>query len=285
MASRLEMLLFHGGWPARLSRLVGYEPLLRVIYHDVELPGAWQAPRQLKVAFASDFHAGPTTNPGLLDRACKALCLANPDVLLLGGDFASAELREIDWLAARLGETPAPMGRFAVLGNHDHANGPGYITRALEAAGIEVLTNGNRRLPSPFDGVWVCGLDDFLCGAPDAERALAGAEGMRIVLMHAPAGLLDLGGARFELALCGHTHGGQVALPNGRPLTVAPGPLSRAYSRGRFPLLHGGTLIVTVGLGCSGFPLRLNATAEVLVVSIGPERGSWTGTSRGESGA
>jgi predicted MPP superfamily phosphohydrolase len=268
---RLERLIYRNGWPARLARRLGHRPAVRVAEHAIELPAGVPTARTLTVAFASDFHAGPTTSPELLRQAAEALEAVRPDVLLLGGDFVSLDVGQIDWLAPVLGRIRAPLGRFAVLGNHDHWNGSDRIVRALEAAGIEVLTNRNRRLAPPFQNVWICGLDDFVSGTPDARLALAGADGTRIVLMHAPGNLTNLEGERFDLALCGHTHGGQLALPGGMPITVAPGPLSRVYSRGRFPLPRGGTLLVSVGLGCSTVPLRINSPPEILHCRIGTQ--------------
>ena len=265
---RLERLIYRHGWPARLARRLGHRPVVQVAEHAIELSAGVSGARTLTVAFASDFHAGPTTSAELLRQAAEALEAVRPDVLLLGGDFVSLDVGQIDWLAPLLGRIRAPLGRFAVLGNHDHWNGPDRIVRALETAGIEVLTNRNRRLAPPFENVWICGLDDFVSGAPDARLALAGADGARIVLMHAPGNLTNLEGERFDLALCGHTHGGQLALPGGMPITVAPGPLSRVYSRGRFPLPGGGTLLVSVGLGCSTVPLRINSPPEILLCRI-----------------
>jgi uncharacterized protein len=273
LADRLQSLLYRNGWPARLSERLGFGHVVRTVEHHIALSGDATGAPPLTVAFASDFHAGVTTDPKVLQRACEVLKLAKPDVLLLGGDFVSLDARHIDWLAPLLGQIPAPLGRFAVLGNHDYWNGAGHVIRGLEAAGIEVLTNRNLRLPPPFQHIWICGLDDFLSGTPDARAALAGADGARIVLMHAPANLLDLHGERFDLALCGHTHGGQIALPGGTPLHVAVGPLSRDYNRGRFLLEHGGTLVVSVGLGCSTLPIRLNSEPEIILCRIAPARG------------
>lgn len=268
LADRLQKLLYRNGWPARLSERLGFRAVVRTVEHHVALLEHATSDPTLTAAFASDFHAGVTTDPRVLQRACELLELAKPDVLLLGGDFVSLDARDVEWLAPLLGRISAPLGRFAVLGNHDHWNGADRVIRALETGGIEVLINRNRRLPSPFQHTWVCGLDDFLCGEPDARAALAGAEGTRIVLMHAPANLLDLEGERFELALCGHTHGGQIALPGGTPLHAGPGPFSRDYNRGRFRMDHGGTLIVSVGLGCSTLPIRLNSEPEIVVCRI-----------------
>jgi predicted MPP superfamily phosphohydrolase len=220
------------------------------------------------VAFASDFHAGLTTNPVLLRQACEALEACKPDVLLLGGDFVGFDARQIDWLAPLIGRIAAPRGRFAVLGNHDRWAGADHVIHGLEAAGIEVLINRNRKLSPPFQHISICGLDDFISGEPDAHAALAGADGARILLIHAPANLVNLDGERFDLALCGHTHGGQIALPGGRPLLVAPGPLSRLYNRGRFRLKHGGVLVVSVGLGCTTLPLRVNSEPEIILCRI-----------------
>jgi predicted MPP superfamily phosphohydrolase len=224
--------------------------------------------RPLRIAFASDFHTGPTTDPAVLVSASNALRAAAPDVLLLGGDFVGFEADAIDWLAPLLGSIPAPLGRFAVLGNHDRWTDADYIGRKLEDAGIQLLVNRNVRLAAPADGLWICGLDDDRHGHPDGAAALRGAEGARIVLMHSPSGLLELGTLRFDLALCGHTHGGQIALPGGIPLLLPAGPLSRKYARGRFDLGEGRTLIVSVGLGCGGLPIRTFATPEILLCHV-----------------
>jgi hypothetical protein len=264
----LERALYRNGWPARLGYAVGMplSPLVRRL--TITLPEGPQAHRPLRIAYASDFHAGPATHPALLDAACAALRDARPDLLLLGGDFVGSDAAAIDALVPLLREIPAPLGRFAVLGNHDWWSSPERIVNALTTAGVDVLINRNVRLPPPFDRVWICGLDDHLGGTPDADVALAGAAGNRVILMHSPSNLLDLGPRRFDLALCGHTHGGQIALPGGIPLVVPKGLLSRRYSRGRYDLDTGGILIVSVGVGCTLLPFRAFAHPEILVCDV-----------------
>jgi uncharacterized protein len=268
-ATHLEAALFGNGWPVALVRAFGIRPAVRTVRHSVAVAG-WSSRTPLRMAFASDFHAGPTTDPEVLRAGCAALSAAAPDVLLLGGDFVNLMAADIDWLAPELGKIPAPFGRFAVLGNHDLWSNGQHIVERLEAAGIQVLVNRNVRLASPHDDVWICGLDDHSMGDPDARAAVRGAGGLRIVLMHAPSGLLDLGNERFDLALCGHTHGGQIALPGGIPILVPDGRLSRRYARGRFPIGEQGTLVVSVGLGCGVFPLRLFAPPEIIVCELKP---------------
>jgi predicted MPP superfamily phosphohydrolase len=266
--TRLERRLYRTGWPARLARAMGMPLSPRVSRHTVELPQWPPASRPLRIAYASDFHAGPTTHPALLAAACAALRDAQPDLLLLGGDFVGADAGAVHALAPLFLEVPAPLGRLAVLGNHDWWSSPRPIVNALRTAGVDVLINRNVRLPPPFDRVWICGLDDHCAGAPDADAALQGADGVRVVLMHSPSSLLDLGRRHFDLALCGHTHGGQMALPGGIPLVVAQGPLSRKYSRGRYNLHSGGVLIVSVGLGCTLLPFRTFARPEIVVCDV-----------------
>lgn len=261
--------IWGNGWAARLAHALGAQGRVVTREHEVTLPGtAW--PRPLRIAFGSDFHAGPTTHPDLLASACDALAAIRPDVLLLGGDFVSHHARHVDQLAPLLGRIPVPFGRYAVLGNHDLWADDHYIVRQLEAAGVTLLTNRNVRLPAPFADVWLCGLDEALFGEPDAKAALAGAQGTRIILMHSPDGLLNLGAERFELALCGHTHGGQVTLPGGGAIFVPAGKLSRRYAHGEHDVGRNGDawLLVSRGVGCTTLPVRLGAAPEVHVVNV-----------------
>jgi uncharacterized protein len=272
---RIQFLVTSNGWPARLAQRFGGASAVHVESHAVRADGPPDAP-PLRIAFASDFHAGPTTHPALLRAAYDALRAAEPDVLLLGGDFVCLDARYVNPLAEMLGEVPAPYGRFAVFGNHDLWTDYRHLERQLARSGVQLLTNRNVRLAEPFAHVSVCGLDDHMCGHPDGAAALQGADGVRIVLMHAPSGLLDLRGAEFDLAFSGHVHGGQIALPNGRPIVVPPGKLSRRFSHGAHRLWNGGTLIVSRGVGCSTVPFRANSPPEIVLCELRCEEASVT---------
>jgi predicted MPP superfamily phosphohydrolase len=156
------------------------------------------------------------------------------------------------------------------LGNHDLWVDESAVARALTAAGVRLLENDSVRLPAPYDDVWLCGLDDPGGGEPDAAAALAGADGVRVVLMHSPEGLSALSDRRFDVALCGHTHGGQIVWPSGRPIWVPPGSYNRAYPHGRFVLDgdHRPALLVSRGVGYGSLPLRLFAPSDVLLVTL-----------------
>jgi predicted MPP superfamily phosphohydrolase len=256
------------GWPAQLARSLFGVPDLDV--RSYEVPVLHFGTPQLRLAFAADFHAGPTTTPEILEAACSSLNTASPDVLLLGGDYVTLNALYIDPLIERLAAIHAPYGRFAVLGNHDLWVNFQYIERRLEHAGIQVLTNQNVRLAPPYDDVWVCGLDDHWSGRPNAEAAFAGADGIRVLLMHQPSGLLDLRGERFDVALCGHTHGGQIALPGGVPIIVPEGTLSRRYAGGKYEIPGAGVLVVSRGVGCSTMPFRLNSMPDIVACTLTP---------------
>lgn len=257
------------GWMAEAAYRAGLQPPVVVDAVEVDLPAPRAGLPPLRIAFASDFHAGPTTHPATLVAACDALARLEPDLLLLGGDFVSLNARHIQPLATLLGQVPVRLGRFAVLGNHDLWADDEPIVRHLSGAGIHVLINANWRLPPPYEHVWLCGLDDPSAGQPDATAALTGADGVRLMLMHSPEGLESLMHARFDLALCGHTHGGQIAWPSGKPIWVPPGHWNRRYPFGRHQLdAPGAVLIVSRGVGYGGLPLRLFAPAEVVTITI-----------------
>jgi uncharacterized protein len=259
---RAQERLYGGGWPARLGRLMGMPVHVRVQQLEFDHRRASHPP--LRIAFASDLHAGPTTHPTLLANACGTLAGLQTDIVLWGGDFVSLDARHIDQVVDHMSAVRAPHGCYAVLGNHDLWVDYRHLEKRLEQAGVQLLTNRNVRLAAPFDAVWVCGLDDIESGQPDAQAALAGADGVRVVLVHSPDGVVALGEERFELAFCGHTHGGQIALPGGRAIVVPAGTLSRRYARGVHHLSPHRRLVVSLGVGNSTVPFRTFAPPEVI---------------------
>ena len=259
------------GWAARLTHRFGLDGRLEVSESTITLPH-WRGFRPLRAVFASDFHAGPTTDPRLLDDACHAIEALRPEIVLLGGDFVSYHGRHVEPLTRRFAQIEAPLGKFAVLGNHDLLADDAFLVEQLESAGVRVLVNESVRLAGEHSGLVLAGVDDPVEGAMDASRAFRDTtpDDGRLLLMHAPEGLLDMRDETFDLALCGHTHGGQVALPNGWPIRM-PGPrINRKYSRGQFTLRGGARLLVSRGVGCSQLPIRLFAAPEVHVLTLVP---------------
>ena len=266
--------LYVGGWPSRIAWRIGLQGRLEVSEHRIPLPRREAGRPPIRVAFASDFHAGPATAPRLQAEVGHALRAMQADLVLLGGDFVSFHARHLRSILPLLHDIHAPLGVHAVLGNHDLIGDDGWIVRRLEDAGIHVLVNGNRRLPPPHDDVWVCGLDDQNQGAPDATGAFAGADGVRLLLMHAPDAACSPSGHRWDAAFCGHVHGGQFLLPGGRALVRHHAEYSARYARGglvQVPIAPGDErpMLVSRGIGCGNFPLRRGADPQVHLVRLG----------------
>lgn len=264
--------LFAASWPTRLARPLGLAGTLHVTRHEAQLPAGvpGAAGRTMRIAFAADLHAGPGTHPRLVADACRALAAMRPDLLLLGGDFVGFHARHVARLVPLLRDIPAPLGKLAVLGNHDLMADDRHVVARLAEAGVRTLVNENVQLPPPWDGLWVCGLDDWYQGTPDAAQAFAGAGGTRLLLMHSPDGLDVVGEDHaFAAAFCGHVHGGQFLRADGRltPLSSrSRGATARHYQRGgafRIGLRNDRLLLVTRGIGCTTLPLRRHAEPEV----------------------
>lgn len=269
---KLEMILDRcfrpGRWATRVSYALGLQSgrPVHVDHREVRV-SRMNGARPLRVAFASDFHAGATTSARVLANACAALDALEPDVLLLGGDFVSVRAEDIHALAPLLAKVHAPLGKFGVFGNHDLRANREVLADALAAAGVRMLVNEVVRLRAPHDVVSIVGLDDPIRGTPLGE-VLDAANGVRILLMHAPDGLLAAGDRHYDLALCGHTHGGQIVLPGGTMPYLPHGTLSREYPVGLFHLEGNRTLLVSRGVGCSTVPVRFGCPSEIHVVTL-----------------
>lgn len=262
----LESLLRPGNWAASFAYSLGLQGRVGATITTVHTAQPATGRPPLRVAFASDFHAGGMTDQRLLADACDLLAELEPDLLLLGGDYVTARGADVHRLAPLLAEIQAPLGKFGILGNHDlHAN-PSVITGALEHAGVRILSNECAALPGAFADVSICGLDDPTRGRPRGDLAMDGSSGTRIVLMHSPDGLGAVADRAFNLALCGHTHGGQIRVPGYQPMFVPGGPLNRRYCGGTYELpCDAGPriLVVSRGVGCSGIPVRAFTPPEV----------------------
>jgi hypothetical protein len=268
---RLYDFVYAGGWPSWLAKPLGLQGRLHLTTHQLTIPNDGAPIPPLRIAFASDLHGGPGTHPATIRRACRLLAEAQPQLLLLGGDFVSFHARHVEGVLEAIDQIDAPLGRFAVLGNHDLIADDAWLVQRLETIGVRTLVNENVRLPAPYDRLWVCGLDNTEQGTPDGRRALAGADGIRLILMHSPDGLAALGTESFAVAFTGHVHGGQFMLPGGRSLIGVKGPLSQRYlDGGLFELGSPGEriLLVSRGIGQGSLPMRFRADPEAHVCDL-----------------
>lgn len=249
----------------------------------VETP-AWSGRAPLRIAVLSDLHMGrPLMSLDRLDRLIRRTNALGADLTVILGDLLNPAHRAV-WrgealqaTVAHLSRLTAPLGVFAVLGNHDYRKGPdGRMTAdevraAYRASPIHLLENAG----TLAGGIWIAGVASGQAikhgrrrreGFEDLGAAFAGRpEGApAILLAHEPDLFADLG-EDVAVTLSGHTHGGQVVF--GRWAPVVP---SRHGGRYRYGLIEeeGRHLVVSGGLGCSGFPIRLGMVPEITVVDL-----------------
>jgi uncharacterized protein len=268
MGDRVETSVFGEEWAARLAYSMRLQGKLTVDRRNFSLPFTRELPEPLRIAFASDLHAGPLTDRRLLSAVFAAVAGFAPHVVLLGGDYVSLHHSHIEILAQHLRAARAPVGMFGVFGNHDLWVDDTFIANTLGKAGVRMLVNEPVRLSAPFDEVVVCGLDEPGTGDPQPSRTFHEAHGIRLLLMHSPHGLNLVPADSFHVAFCGHTHGGQIALPGRHPLVLPRGAGPRRYARGGHFKLPNGELLVSNGVGMSDLPIRLFAHSEVHLCTL-----------------
>ncbi|XLV71326.1 metallophosphoesterase [Ralstonia syzygii subsp. celebesensis] len=207
----------------------------------MHLPLSKPLAEPLRVAFASDFHAGPLTDPRLLDAVVRTIDAFAPHILLLGGDFVSLHHRHVSSLAARLGELRVPAGMFGVYGNHDLWVDDAFVRAELEAAGVRMLVNESVRLPEPFDELFLCGLDEPGVGQPDPVPTFRDAGPRRILLMHSPLGLRRVRGFSSTWRFAGTRTAGRSPCRGGVRSCCLPAPGSGVSQTGTscFPRARG----------------------------------------------
>ncbi len=274
LREKIEKIIFAGSWPSRLGILTGYQGEIRVTYYRISVKNFPAAKQPLHFVFASDFHMGPTTHAQHIKNALQKIRALQPDILLLGGDFVYLEAKNIDAFVELLDtQIPTTVDKFAVPGNHDNHLDANYISDVLQKHGVRMLTNKWHCLSPPYDFISLHGLDDWLSGEPDVSSAFENSAAIKIVLMHSPSNYLDLQDIDFDLAFCGHTHGGQIAFADGSPLRAGSGPLSRLYNFGLFrPDVHlQKTLIVSRGVGFGSLPFRINSRPEIISCRLLPD--------------
>ncbi|MFC5849787.1 metallophosphoesterase [Deinococcus petrolearius] len=241
----------------------------------------------LTVAFLTDLHSGPYIGLGSVRAWVGETLALRPDLILLGGDQLDRHAHAAPGeLLAELARLRAPLGTWAVWGNHDYGHfgadpdpaRPGAsrpadwgtrrerLEAAFAAAGVPVLRNAGRAVR---DDLWLAGVDDFLKGRPEPQAALAGAAGHAVLMVSHNPDLLPELPPGVGLVLSGHTHGGQVRLPLiGAP--VVPSRYGQRYAMGWVTGAHGTPGYVSRGLGLSGLPLRNLCDPEITLLRLVP---------------
>lgn len=244
---------------------------IRVVEYDV-MAGSGGLTQPLRIAVIADLHAGARyIDEGKIDRVVSLTMARAPDLILLAGDYVvgtdDKQRIPFEVLGRKLKTLSAPLGVFAVIGNHDRWSDPERITNILEAAGIRVLEDRSIPIASGGHSFYLVGLSDFFTVVPNVARALADVpeDAHAICFTHSPDVFPELP-ATCALTIAGHTHGGQVWLPFlGRP--IVPSRYGQRYAAG---LIHENdkVLFVSTGIGTSILPVRFGVVPEISILNV-----------------
>lgn len=245
----------------------------RVTIRSADFPAAIG---QLRVIYVSDIHAGPYFSQERVNDLVKQINRLNPDLVILGGDYASDSAGAIEFFR-NLPQISASCGVYAVVGNHDRTvpeSNLGLLRQAMQEAGVTPLINEVTSVRVGNAAIWLAGLDDVSCGHPDlnalSRRVRRG--DYVIFLCHSPAVIPDAINARdadyqlgwFDLGLFGHTHGGQIGLFGG---IVRDKTVPEAYRSG-WTRVNRIDLLTSRGVGTTGLPIRILCRPQLHVITL-----------------
>jgi predicted MPP superfamily phosphohydrolase len=237
----------------------------------VRVPGLPPTLDGLRMAQLSDLHWGPYTGRQEIRAAVERANSLSPDLILLTGDYVLYSADYAEPCARELADLRAPLGVFAVPGNHDYWTDIDVVIFHLKAAGLSLLQNSSHRLEIEGASLWLVGVDDVWEQRHNLDAALADVPLGKpvLLLVHEPdvAEQVAQSPHRILLQLSGHSHGGQVNLPLlGRPalpwlgqkypagLQAVPGSMLQVYTNR--------------GIGVIAPPVRFNCRPEVALLTL-----------------
>lgn len=255
--------------------------VVRVRYAEValeDLPAGFDG---TTILFASDFDLCGLNTAAGMDRLFDRLQDLHPDMLLLGGDYASPSI--LDLLNGKTGadETPArkaffdslsdfhaPLGKYAVSGDND--GNSDTLNLVMMHSGVSLIDGGLQPITKGSDAIVLAGIGENTTDIGSLSAKLS-SDQFVIALMHRPARAVDVriteardNGQWADLILAGHTHGGQIRIGN-RTLLSLDESEKRNISGWS---TDGGAMLVTQGVGCESANLRFGSCAEVWMITL-----------------
>lgn len=259
-----------------------------------DLPSPFEGYR---IGVLADLHIGVNVSFELFDYALELARSAQPDLLLLGGDLIAVndsafakllqrdrnrELQEApaamhpqlayEGIASRLANWSPKDGAYSVLGNHDRWVSPDLCLGVLQARGHRVLVNELVEIHRGESSLQLYGTDDYWNGNPHLKGLPPpsyNGRNARVLLNHNPdfTGLVyDRRATSFDLAIHGHTHGGQIKLPGLGAISYNIKDLRLAEGLFTFP--DGSQSYTSRGIGVVELPYRINCPPEVTVLEL-----------------
>jgi predicted MPP superfamily phosphohydrolase len=229
-------------------------------------------PTGLRIGAVSDFHLADHISQQRVEAAVRRLRAEAPDLILLLGDYSTAMHtesvihRNVERALEILGTLEAPLGVYAILGNHDVTHKLDDIATLIREHGPTPLIDESVVLSTHGERFGIVGLADALQMKPKPRSALSAIPpGVPYLgLVHEPdAGPKMLPDA--ALVLSGHSHGGQVRLP----LIGAP-ILPELGRRLPWGLRRDGKTLVYTSRGVGMVPprIRINCRPEITLITI-----------------
>ncbi|GAA0362405.1 metallophosphoesterase [Bacillus horti] len=256
----LTSILILGSWNA-------WNPKIRKV--EITVPKSGGNIESLKIAVASDLHLGVIVGNKHIKRLLKTIEIIKPDLVLLPGDVLDDELKPFihKKMADTLQHLRAPLGVYAVLGNHEYIGGNSkeYIS-IMKEIDIQVLTDETILIEDSF---YIIGRKDRAVKSFGFNQRVELSELIStldqkkpILLMdHQPTDLKEPSELGIDVMLSGHTHRGQLA-PN-HWITQRMFELDYGYLQKES--MHA---IVSSGFGTWGPPVRIGSRSEVVELTI-----------------
>lgn len=246
--------------------------LTRMTYRG-DVPAGFDGYRILQVSDLQNKVFGKNQKP-LLDRIRKS----SPDLIVLTGDLLDRHegRTDVDSAMEFIYEIRNIAPIYFVSGNHEHQSGAWEeLAERLVSAGVKVLDNGKSIIERNGDTITLLGLADKKVNRY-YDRVLhtlmmGQEEGFHILLSHRPELFETYVKENADLVFSGHAHGGQFVIPFIRKGIFAPhqGFFPR-YTEGMYEK-DGTVMVVSRGLGNSGFPLRIFNRPELIEVILEKE--------------
>ncbi|MCP5162553.1 MAG: metallophosphoesterase family protein [Hahellaceae bacterium] len=233
---------------------------IKRIYQRISLDKLPDAFDGYRILHLSDLHVD--MYPPALQALTKAVHDLEYDLCVMTGDYRARTFGDIEssLKGMRTLRQHLKGDVYAVLGNHDSIR----MVPELEDMGFKLLLNENTIIEKAGQKLMLAGIDDaHYFRVDNIEKAANGLDTQltNILLSHTPAVFKQAAHAGFDVFFCGHTHGGQICLPGGIPITLdSDCPRSVGKGAWQYHQMQGYT---SVGAGSSVVNVRLNCFPEI----------------------
>lgn len=235
------------------------------VFSDPDLPQSFV---NKKIIFISDIHLGLFFSASRLKKIIAKVNALNPDLIILGGDYIQRDKKYIEPCFAELKNLQAPLGIYAVLGNHDYWEDAALVRENLLKAGLKPLDNQSYWLKQNPDKIKLGGVGDFFYDFQNLNTTIKDVKETSFVILvsHNPDYTEELNTNKIDLVLSGHTHAGQITF-FGLWAPFIPSIYGQKYRHG---LIDNGfaKVLVSSGLGPTLLPLRFFARPEINLVIL-----------------